>query len=168
MVRVAYCKKKKVADMPGMEIDIQTFFNVMLDIYMAIAEKKLLRSVILLSFVSIFVSHSLVRWAKEVWGDRPDSLVRVERLQPAWLESRHVQGRIQQDQEAHPKDIPGDRAGLERESQWIARAIRKWISFNSDSCPLLGLRAYWTSFTIRMTRTTMRAKSDCIICLISI
>ena len=52
MVRVAYCKKKKVADMPGMEIDIQTFFNVMLDIYMVIAEKKLLRSVILLSFVS--------------------------------------------------------------------------------------------------------------------
>ena len=40
MVRVAYCKKKKVADMAGMEIDIQTFFNVMLDIYMAIAEKK--------------------------------------------------------------------------------------------------------------------------------
>ena len=52
MVRIAYCKKKKVADMAGMEIDIQTFFNVMLDIYMAIAEKKLLRSVILLSFVS--------------------------------------------------------------------------------------------------------------------
>jgi len=54
MVRVAYCKKKKVADMPAMEIDIQTFFNVMLDIYMAIAEKKLLRSVILLSFVSFY------------------------------------------------------------------------------------------------------------------
>ena len=56
MVRVAYCKKKKVADMAGMEIDIQTFFNVMLDIYMAIAEKKLLRSVILLSFVSSIIS----------------------------------------------------------------------------------------------------------------
>ena len=56
MVRVAYCKKKKVADMAGMEIDIQTFFNVMQDIYMMIAEKKLLRSVILLSFVSL---HSL-------------------------------------------------------------------------------------------------------------
>ena len=56
MVRVAYCKKKKVADMAGMEIDIQTFFNVMQDIYMTIAEKKLLRSVILLSFVSL---HSL-------------------------------------------------------------------------------------------------------------
>jgi len=53
MVRVAYCKKKKVADMPGMEIDIQTFFTVMHDIYMTIAEKKLLRSVILLSFVSL-------------------------------------------------------------------------------------------------------------------
>ena len=51
MVKTAYCKKKKVPEMPGMEIDIQTFFNVMLDVYMLIAEKKLLRAVILLSFV---------------------------------------------------------------------------------------------------------------------
>jgi len=60
MVRVAYCKKKKVPDMPGMEIDIQTFFTVMLDMYMAIAEKKLLRSVILLSFVSFKVINTVV------------------------------------------------------------------------------------------------------------
>jgi hypothetical protein len=60
MVHVAYCKKKKVPDMPGMEIDIQTFFTVMLDMYMAIAEKKLLRSVILLSFVSFKAINTVV------------------------------------------------------------------------------------------------------------
>lgn len=109
-----------------------------------------------------------MRWAKEVWRDRPDSLIRVERLQPAWLKPRHVQGRIQQDQEANPQDIPRDRAGLERESQRIARTICKLLSFNPYSCHLLALKAFWTSFTILTTRTTMRAKSDCIICLISI
>jgi hypothetical protein len=62
MVRVAYCKKKKVADMPGMEIDIQTFFTVMHDIYMTIAEKKLLRSVILLSYVFLHPLICFIVW----------------------------------------------------------------------------------------------------------
>jgi|LauGreDrversion4_2_1035121.scaffolds.fasta_scaffold66625_2 hypothetical protein len=57
MVRVSYCKKKKVSDIPGMEIDIETFFTVMHDIYMTLAEKKLLRAVILLSYVNIFPDH---------------------------------------------------------------------------------------------------------------
>jgi hypothetical protein len=50
-VKSDYLKRKKQVEQPGMEIDQQMFFTVMYDIYMQIAEKKLLRAVILLSFV---------------------------------------------------------------------------------------------------------------------
>lgn len=40
----------KQAETPGMEIDQQTFFKVMHSMHMQLAEKKLLRAVILLSF----------------------------------------------------------------------------------------------------------------------
>ncbi len=53
MVKANYLKQMKVTYSQGMEIDVQQFFTVMKDIYMLAAEKKLLRSVILLSFVSI-------------------------------------------------------------------------------------------------------------------
>jgi|LauGreDrversion4_2_1035121.scaffolds.fasta_scaffold116465_1 hypothetical protein len=56
MVKANYLKQMKVTYSQGMEIDVQQFFTVMKDIYMLAAEKKLLRSVILLSFVSIHAS----------------------------------------------------------------------------------------------------------------
>lgn len=52
IVKQQYLKQLKVTYSAGMEIDVQQFFGVMKDIYMLAAEKRLLRAVILLSFVS--------------------------------------------------------------------------------------------------------------------
>lgn len=49
-VKVAYLKKMKQAETAGMEIDQQTFFKVMASMHMRLADKKLLRAIILLSF----------------------------------------------------------------------------------------------------------------------
>lgn len=62
MVKVAYLKKKKQAEVPGLEIDQQTFFKVMHDIHMQIADRKLLRAVILLSFVNIYMINDYLRF----------------------------------------------------------------------------------------------------------
>lgn len=53
VVKDAYLKRKKQTEQQAMEIDWQQFFAVMFDIHMAIADKKLLRAVILLSYVII-------------------------------------------------------------------------------------------------------------------
>lgn len=51
IVKQQYLKQLKVTYSAGMEIDVQQFFGVMKDIYMLASEKRLLRAVILLSFV---------------------------------------------------------------------------------------------------------------------
>lgn len=48
----------KLTDQAGVEVDQQQFFGVMKDIYMLMAEKKLLRAVILLSYVRLTIFNS--------------------------------------------------------------------------------------------------------------
>jgi hypothetical protein len=60
MVKMQYLKRQKVSDAPGVEVDHQQFFAVMKDIYMLMTQKKLLRAVILLSFVSApFIPYNI-------------------------------------------------------------------------------------------------------------
>jgi hypothetical protein len=55
LVKAKYLRQFKIEDKPGFEVDVQQFFGVMRDIYMLMIEKKLLRAVILLSFVSYII-----------------------------------------------------------------------------------------------------------------